>query len=156
MASEPNKPHGLSSLWGFPLGFIPGVLTKEQTWFVIILGFIGIAIIYVALWICYLVRQYLYMKNKITSLENEINSQKDDITSLEDDVQKVTKNRDSLISNRKKLLAEKDELLRKVNVQGKIIEYVIYRNDAKLVQAANVEQLEELSDVTKFQNREDY
>lgn len=149
MASEPNKPRGLSALWGFPLGFIPGVLTTEQTWVVIILGLIGIAIIYVVLWICYLVRQYLYMKNKITSLENEINSQKDDI-------QKVTKNRDSLISNRKKLLAQKDELLRKVNLQGKIIEYVIYRDDAKLVQAANVEQLEELSDVTKFQNREDY
>lgn len=149
MASEPNKPHGLTSLWGFPLGFIPGVLTIEQTWVVIILGLIGIPIIYVALWIYYLFRQYRYMKNKITSLENEIKSQKDDI-------QKVTKNRDSLISNRKKLLAEKDELLRKVNVQGKIIEYVIYRDDAKLVQAATVEQLEELSDVTKFQNREDY
>lgn len=138
MESKPHKPHGFSSLIGSLAGFIPGLLSIKTTWIVVIFGAVGIVLLLSTQWLYFLIKDRLFLKRRTINLENELNE--------------VTTNRDALIKNRENLLDHQDVLLGKIDTLGKIMQQVLYQRPDLLDHANNIQQMEELLNVTDFSN----
>jgi len=140
MNESPKRPSSPLFILGAVIGFVPGLLSRSTTFLVIMFGIIGAVIIYGIWWIVFIIKQNTFLKKRLNELQSKLTS--------------ATKNRDGLKAERKRLLKDNASLVSRVNTQGKLIEFVIRARPELLSDLANLQKLEEISDVTGLSNSE--
>lgn len=140
MNESPKRPSSPSFILSLVIGFVPGLLSRSTTFLVIMFGISGAVIIYGIWWIVFIIKQNTFLKKRLNELQSKLTS--------------TTKNRDGLKAERKRLLKDNASLVSRVNTQGKLIEFVIRARPELLSDLANLQKLEEISDVTGLSNSE--